>query len=168
MNHRFFILLLSFSLLNCNSYTNKDSNENSKPNLSLISIKNINSTEVYYQFYEKYGFTDVCEHYRTLFYFPKFKPNSKWKKLPISNCDLVLINKTENKVDSIPKFDFDVRFTQKNKFQDISLEMSEYTNPNRNRFNLDLETGYYFFNRNEICIYNISDSLFYYEVHKCN
>lgn len=143
--------------------------KNDSPNLSLVKDHTIAIDSVYYQFYEKYGFTDACLHYRTLYRCNEFKPlSSDWKRLPITSIDLKKINSVTDKTDIVPAFDYDIQYKSKEAFKDISLEMKEYIKQKEYNFVLKLKNGYYYYNKGIFKVFDLDKKAFYIEVHKCD
>ncbi len=157
------LLLIALFFTSCSG-----KEETNKLNLALISNKKISADQVCYQFYEQFGFTDLCEHYRTLYYLDQFKPTKHWKALPITKSDLRKINKsTSNKPDTLPASNLDVRYKYQTAFKDISLKMQEYINPDKD-YVIAMKKGFYYFDKKHLKIYDAEKKLFYEEVHDCD
>ena len=80
------IIFLLFSLNSCSTRTVRED----IANLNLAKEFGIDSTQLVYQYYQKFGFTDLCEDIRMVAK-KKDMPNFE-KKLPISIEDLKIIN----------------------------------------------------------------------------
>lgn len=87
--------VITFSFIGCRTNT-KNENE---PNMDLAYKYSLDSTQLVYQYYQKFGFTDICEDIRMVAKLNN-SPNFK-KKLPITKIDLKNINAFLNKVDPI-------------------------------------------------------------------
>ncbi len=75
-------MVLFFS---CNQY---DSSWAKTLDLTLIPAYNIDQDQLIYQYYEKFGFTDICIHHRSYFILENFSPTQEWKVTPITQEDL--------------------------------------------------------------------------------
>ncbi len=102
------------------------SNKNeSEPNMNLAVEFGIDSTQLVYQYYQKFGFTDVCEDLRMI---SKLKDSPEFKKrLPITEDDLKTINEFSNKVDSIKGSQISFESNPRNQFYDIELDFIEFS-----------------------------------------
>jgi hypothetical protein len=155
------LLMSSIVFLSCP----KNDNE---LNMDLISLKNISNNDVVYQFYEKFGFTETCEHYRNLYYCRTKIDIAEWHKLPISNNHLMQINLLSNKVDTLKTASIiSTRYKYANFFDDISLKKSEFITKASDIF-IDTENGFYYYDKVSYKIYNPQASKMYEEVHTCN
>ncbi len=164
MKYNLFVFVI-IVLTGC--FSNKDKSD--PPNLALVKDHSISVDDVYYQFYEKYGFTDACVHYRTLYKCNKFRPSSSgWKRLPITSTDLKKINSITNKMDAVPAFDYDIQYRNKEAFKDISLEMKEYIKQKESSCVLNLKNGYYYYSKGVFKVFDLDKKAFYIEVHKCD
>lgn len=66
---------MAFGLIGCGT---NNKNENG-PNMNLASKYKIDSTQLVYQYYQKFGFTDVCEDIRMV---AKLNNSPNFKKSP--------------------------------------------------------------------------------------
>jgi hypothetical protein len=128
--------------------------------------------EILYQFYENFGFTDVCINYRVLYSlqaneFTKIKEKNKWKALPISKKDLEKINDITNKVDTVIVTNkYNVIYREKYIFADIRNEATEFVIKEDKCF-INLMQGYYSFSDSSLTIYNKENNLLYHELYFC-
>lgn len=114
-----FIILFSISLINCST---KISNHNI-PNYVLSNKFGIDSSNIIYQYYQKYGFTDLCEDVKMI-----AKTDDSpllTSKLPINSSDLKKLQTQSNRdylTDTLQLFKYNNRQYQK----DVELEYLEY------------------------------------------
>jgi hypothetical protein len=142
------------------------------PNLKVFKefqtvLREADSIE--YQFYEQFGFTDVCRHYRALGR-PKetsFLKKGRWLKLPLSAKFIEKINLLDAKNDPIPnKKAFNPFYLMYQEYADIRLSAFVYSQFDKS-FTLDLNKGYYRFDEHMFCVYDEESGFFYEEYHKC-
>jgi hypothetical protein len=138
------------------------------PDLSLIKPFTAVRNGILYQYYEKFGFTDVCVHYRSYFRTNRFSPTQEWLKLPISPSDISKINSISNKVDKLTGKSFPILYQNKAAFSDISLESEEYVNPNLTDKTIDLTDGYYSLSEKSFMVYDNKRKTVYVEYHDCD
>ena len=90
MNRTKLSVLTLTIILSLNSCLTKNKVDNNKPNFELASKYGIDSTQLVYQYYQKFGFTETCEQIRMV-----SKSASKTnfdKNLPFSVEDIKTIN----------------------------------------------------------------------------
>ena len=159
-------ILAVFLFLGCTS-SEKRNYKIEKPNKELATKHHLNIDNIQYQFYQKFGFTDICEHTRIL----STIDNAIFltKKLPISKNDLAIINNFPNKTDSIIGLSFSPIFQGRDLFSDIELEHFSYSSDSS--FVLHLQKGKYQIEQSEkvskLTIYDENSRLFYFEIYKC-
>ncbi|MBL7787793.1 MAG: hypothetical protein JNM36_17930 [Chitinophagales bacterium] len=140
----------------------------STPDLALLTEKNSGTESVLYQFYEKFGFTDICEHYRNLYYCETIATDiGQWKKLPITANDLKLINALSNKIDTLKTTAQSVVIYQyPNFFADIAITQKQFAKMADKCYINTLE-GFYSFDKVSYKIYNPKRGIIYEEFHGC-
>lgn len=145
------------------------SNKSHLPSIYSVSGLEIPEERIVYQFYEKFGFTDLCEHNRLLLDSISIVIDSSWVELPIQESDLDKINHISNKVDTLLMSGYSVRYRYKSFFSDISIEIVEYLRKNSNEkdFILNLQNGYYKLSKENLVIYDDKKSMIFYENHTC-
>ena len=156
-----FLLLLLFG---CKTDTSKESTLN----VSIINEFKLDSSKVIYQFYQKFGFTDLCEDIRIVSSLES-SPNLK-NELPISIENLKIINSFSNKVDSFNGKEISIVPNLRNVFNDIELIYNEYITDsvftisfNKGKYEL---TNYKF--ESTLKIYDEESGMFYLEIHRCD
>lgn len=136
------------------------------PEIVLVDSLNINPNNIVYQYYEKFGFTDVCTHYRVLLK-NDTEERSSWKKLPFKVGDLKKINQMSNKVDPISGEIYNPKFRKKDVFDDILLERKEFFAEDSLK-SLNLLHGFYQVGESFFKIYDEKNKVLYVEIHVCN
>jgi hypothetical protein len=127
----------------------------------------LENSKVLYQYYEKFGFTDVCTHSRMYFKASGITSGNGWKRLPFSKHDLALINSFSNKVDTLDKVALNVVYPLKDYFSDISLDQREYRKDSVFSATIPLGNGYYKVGVHSFEIYfNVLNTM-YCEYHTC-
>jgi len=112
--------VISYGLIGCGTNTKTEH----EPNMDLASEYKIDSTQLVYQYYQKFGFTDVCEDIRMVAKLNN-SPNFK-KRLPITDDDLETINGFSNKVDLINNSQITFNSNTRNQFYDIELDFIKF------------------------------------------
>lgn len=160
----FYFLILMFS---CAS--NEQIKKLESPNREINKRFNFLNIEydIQFQFYEKYGFTDVCERYRVLgIVKDKDILNSKlWKKLPFSDEDLEKINNISNKTDSLGNEIFNPRVFRIDSFADIRIASFFYDKMSFDT--ITLKKGFYLIDNEKFTIYKKDENLIYIESYYC-
>ncbi|MEL6658352.1 MAG: hypothetical protein AAFR36_17960, partial [Bacteroidota bacterium] len=114
----------------------------------LQPLKN-SAYDIIYQYYEKFGFTEVCEHNRMLIRSDSVsKLLVNWNALPVSKEDVILINQIANKIDTLSSsLTYSIYYRHKDYFSDVMLTNAEYVENGltADSLNLNLEMGYYYF-----------------------
>ena len=164
MRYFTFSILLIF-LVACGNQENTKTNI---PNFNIANEFGIDSTELVYQYYQKYGFAETCEDIRMV-----SKPNEPLdfeKTLPITKEDLEIINAFENKADSLMGNKINLSRNTRDVFYDIEQEFLEFGNPDSIR--LSLTKGYYQISTsnlmNTLKVYDSNSGLLYIEVQRCD
>lgn len=163
-------IILLITLLN--SCGLAPSSENSSkpefsPNVKLALEFKVDSNQLLYQYYQKFGFTDLCEEIRMI---SKYESTfDLMKQLPLEANDLLIINSFLNKADSIGGDTLAFQTSNRHLFRDIELEFSEFK---KSRVPIiGLKKGSYEIIQTEkssiLRIYNPQSKLFYLEVHRC-
>ena len=160
----FVTTVIVFGLLGCGT---NDKAENI-PNMNLATEFEIDSTQLVYQYYQKFGFTDVCEDIRMVSKL-KDSPNFK-KKLPITQDDLKAINEFSNKVDLIKGSQISFDSNTRNEFYDIELDFIEFTSDSL--LTVKLTNGEYEIIQTDLTstlkIFDKESGLLYVESHRCD
>jgi len=159
------IYLAFLVLVSCNTSSKKQSKNNITDISQLIGYK-VEAKEIIYQYYEKYGFTDLCIHNRTYFVKENFKVNEQWKRMPLNELDIVRLNSIEEKVDTIQKGN--ITYEYKSFFEDIKIKSTEYRKDTVFKNQLDLKNSYYKISDYSFEIYNPKNKTIYFEYHFCN
>lgn len=158
----FLAVILSCSNGNVNTHSSKI------PLNKFMIDNNIDSTNIKYQYYQKFGFTDICEHIRILSKIDSI-PNLA-NDLPISYADRNLINRISNKTDSIFGDKILINYRDRNVFSDIELDFYEFQSDSN--LVLNLTNGKYQVRisdfESELIIYDNKNKLIYYEIHRCD
>ncbi|BDD08912.1 hypothetical protein FUAX_13440 [Fulvitalea axinellae] len=139
-----------------------------EPDLSLVKHYGIGKEGILYQFYEKFGFTDVCEHSRTYFKIKNFKLDKTWKALPLSDKDRLKINSISNKADSVKGDAIPVIYKMKDFYLDISLDMNEFIKDSVRLDAVNLSKGFYRVGKKHFEVYSPQRETIYYEKHSCD
>ncbi|MCB0431378.1 MAG: hypothetical protein H6585_06505 [Flavobacteriales bacterium] len=137
--------------------------------LAMLGNLAADSTRILYQYYEKFGFTDVCIHHRALIHCD-VPPSGVdgWVSLPFAPLELEHINGMSNKVDSISDGPIlNAMFMEKQSFSDISLERWEYVMDSVS-LEVPLWRGKYHFTGDSLLIYDEEKGNLYLEVHQCD
>lgn len=160
-----YAILFLLLLVSCVTTTK----ENDKlPKSSLIKGYDVSNDDILYQFYEEFGFDEICTHTRSYFKVENFKTKEGWVKLPMSKKDVLKLRLIPNKIDTLKGKTLDVKYAYKLFFDDISLDRKEHVNdtdPFENE--ISLEKGYYKIDGSTFLIYNTNNRI-YYEEHYCN
>ena len=164
IKYSIFLLFYSFLFFSCEEKRNEDKLE---PKPSLVTSHKIEVNQILYQFYEQYGFTDVCIHSRTYFKVKEFSPNSEWKKLPINKEGYLKLNLIPNKIDTLKGSSFSVIYNYKDVFSDISLSSFEYIEDSTFKQTVSLLNGYYRINKGVFEVFNSNENTIYFEEHNC-
>lgn len=158
------LFVIAFGLIGCGTNT-KTENE---PNMNLASEYKIDSTLLVYQYYQKFGFTDVCEDIRMVAKLNN-SPNFK-KRLPITEDDLKTINEFSNKVDSLNSSQISFNSNTRNQFYDIELDFIEFSTDSL--LTIELSNGEYEIIQTELSstlkVFDKESGLLYVESHRCD
>jgi hypothetical protein len=159
------LLCLTGIFLSCGS----DSGHKSEklPNGDIIEGFGVSDDKILYQFYEKFGFTDVCTTNRAYFKADSFQIDEGWKSLPISARDLSIINSIPNKVDSLGQDSLLIIYPYKDFFLDISLDSEEFIDNSLLEISIKLNVGYYRLNSSGFDVFNSKTHMMYHERHEC-
>lgn len=157
------LYLCSFLCFSCGS----NSKAENKPNNKLAADYGIDATKLVYQYYQKFGFTDLCEDLRMV---SKQEVSPEFtKKLPFSTDDLKTINGFSNKIDSINGQRVLLNSSIRKHFYDVELEFVEYVTDST--FSVELTNGEYEIIETElksvIKVYDRTNDLLYIESHSC-
>ena len=158
------VFLLGLLLFGCVS---ENKNEISFPNPDLIKGYDVKQDKILYQYYEKYGFTDVCVNMRAYFKIESWS-NKGWHKLPMNAIDIKKVNSIPDKLDTLKGDTFSIIYKYKNFFSDISLKSMEYISNSTFDHTGNLREGYYRITKNTFEVYNSHRKTIYYEFHSCN
>lgn len=139
-----------------------------EPDISLATEFGLDSTQLFYQYYQKFGFGETCEDIRMLC---KAQEPQRFKKsLPISDDDLKKINQFPNKVDSINGATISLAKNTRREFQDIELDFAEFSLDSLPT--IQLTKGGYEIIETEwsstLIINDIESGLLYVEAHRCD
>lgn len=139
-----------------------------KPDFRLIKEFGIDSSKVVYQYYQEFGFSDVCEDLRLI----SKQPNTPrlQKNLPLTQEDLDLINSFPNKSDSLQKKIIIGNSAVRSAQRDIELRFLEYIPDSALVFQFK-KGEYEIVQTDSSSVLKIFDSinkLLYIEVHKCD
>lgn len=157
----FLLLLILFS---CNS-----DEKRLLPIESLIPDEYGKNNVIIYQYYEEYGFTDLCSHNRALLLVKDWTITKGWKPLPMKLNDIKKVNAITNKIDSLVGDSLAVIYEHKSHFSDIMLESEEYISDTISFQKMDLLEGYYRVDGvGSFEVYNPKNNFLYYEQHRCD
>lgn len=160
----FISLIILLWLASCGTSTKQDN----APNMSFVMEFGIDSTQLLYQYYQKFGFTDVCEDLRMV---AKLNESPKLgKNLPINDEDLKTINNFSNKVDRIESSTISFKSNPRSQFYDIELNFIEFVTDST--LTVKLKTGEYEITQTEststLKVFDSDSKLLYIEIHKCD
>ncbi|NMM50858.1 hypothetical protein [Marinigracilibium pacificum] len=162
------LILTSFVIVLCLISCGTNIKTDNTPNLKLASDYNIDSNQLVYQYYQKFGFTDVCEDIRMVAKLNK-SPNFK-KRLPITDNDLNTINSFSNKIDSINNSQISFESNTRNHFYDIELDFVEFNTDSL--LTIDLSNGEYEIIQTDLTstlkVFDKQSGLIYVESHRCD
>ena len=164
LNNVYIILVLVLVFISCNS-NNDDGRK--MPKSSFIIGYEVHEDQILYQYYEKFGFTDICVHTRSYFTAKDFSVTNEWMPLPMTKKDRLRINSIPNRIDSLPDDSFLVIYNHKNFFSDISLDSKEFIRETTFEKKINLRNGFYRINKTIFEVYNDKDDVIYYEYHSC-
>ena len=158
------IIVIVFCLFGCE----KNNKIDNKPDINLATEFKIDSIQLVYQYYQKFGFTDTCEDIRMV---SKLKDSPKFrKKLPINKNDLKKINSFLNKTDSINGTHISFRSNTRNKFYDIELDFIEFNSDSL--LTVKLINGEYEIIQTDststLKVFDKESGLLYVESHRCD
>lgn len=160
----FFCVCVTLVLIRCAP----KSGQEMLPDMKLAAEFEVDSTQLAYQYYQKFGFTDVCEDLRMVSKL-KVSPNLK-KKLPIEPKDLEIINEFPNKVDRLEEFEISFDTNARSAFHDMELKFIEFISDTT--LSVQLEKGEYEISQTELLsvfkVYDSVSGLLYIEVHRCD
>ncbi len=136
--------------------------------VKLAKEQGIDSSNLVYQYYQKYGFTDVCEDLRMV---AKNTRLTRFDKtLPLSAQDRQLLHSFSNKMDRL--VGNQLVFTTHNRiwFRDIELDFVEFKLDSG--LLLNLEKGTYQITQSEFVnkweVLDENSGLYYVEIHRCD
>jgi hypothetical protein len=156
--------IVVFGLYSCEPSAKNDN----KPDMNLAMEFGIDSTQLVYQYYQKFGFTDICEDLRMVSKMTE-SPNLN-KKLPINADDLMTINEFSNKVDSIKCSTISFTSNTRGQFYDMELDFVEFSPDSL--LTIQLTDGEYEIIQTELTstlkIFDSELGLFYVESHRCD
>lgn len=157
-------LIVSFVFFGCMSSQKQENTVN----ITLAEEFGVDSKQLVYQYYQKFGFTDVCEDLRMVANqkeAPKFE-----KSLPITTEDMWIINSFSNKTDKISESPISFDTNNRKEFFDVELDFVEYTIDSNLVINLN--TGQYEISQSDRAsmfkIYDRESGMLYVEVHRCD
>ena len=158
------IIVIVFCLFGCK----KNNKIDNKPDINLATEFKIDSIQLVYQYYQKFGFTDICEDIRMV---SKLKDSPKFRKrLPINKNDLKKINSFLNKTDSINGTHISFRSNTRNKFYDIELDFIEFNSDSL--LTVKLINGEYEIIQTDststLKVFDKESGLLYVESHRCD
>lgn len=139
-----------------------------QPDYNLIEEFGIDSSELVYQYYQSFGFTDLCEDLRLISKQP-IAPGLQ-NNLPLTQEDLSVINSFPNKSDSLQEKIILGNLEARSAQQDIESRFLEYIPDSSLAFQL-MEGEYEIIQTDTSAIIRIFDSinkLLYIEVHRCD
>lgn len=142
----------------------------STPRVSLVKNYKVKEGDILYQYYEKFGSTDICIHGRTYFKHLGAINIKDWKKMPIDKNDLAKINEMANKVDDFDGTHLGIVYAQKDFFSDISLEAEEYIKDSSIQEGIVIHDGFYRINArgNKVEFYFSKYKTIFQEYHTCS
>lgn len=147
--------------------TGSQKNEN-LPDYELIEEFGIDSTELVYQYYQQFGFTDLCEDLRIIS--KQTSSPGLEKDLPISPEDLAVIAEFSNKGDTFEEKIVIGNWKARSPNQDIENVFLEYIPDSLLEFNS--RVGKYEIKISDsgsiLKIYDREAKLLYIEVHRCD
>jgi len=151
-------------LFSCGGNIEKTNN----PKLNLAKEYGIDSIQLKYQYYQKFGFNEVCEDLRMVSRLNK--PPKLNKNLPIEPIDLKKINSFSNKTDKIKGKYISFKSDLRNQFHDIELEFIEFIKDSS--LIIKLNKGRYEITETELSsilkVFDSESGLLYIESHKCD
>ncbi len=161
LHRTFTILTITILLFGCSG---QKANEN-YANYKLAREFKIDSINLKYQYYQKYGFTDLCEEIQMVSISEKTKAFEKM--LPIEKEDLKLIKPIFPCIDDSI---IDLKNNSRNFYADIELDFSECLIDSN--LNLRIAKGEYEFTETEFMttlrIYDAESGLIYLGIRKCD
>lgn len=125
---------------------------------------------IVYQYYEKFGFTDVCTHYRAVYRASSFAAWRKkpWQRLPLTTMGLECANSLNEKTDAMMAAGFQAVYREKYKFADIRLDGKEFVSNGFDSIFFPARRGGFHCSDTIIKIFDEEKKLLYLEYHKCN
>ena len=155
------ILAISISLLACTGQSKKEN----KANYELAREFEIDSVNLIYQYYQKYGFTDLCEEIQMI---SDYKKTITYEnKLPITPEDLENIKPI---FPCIGDSSLNVKRNSRSINEDIELDFREFSNDSN--LDLNLLKGEYEYTQTEyfttLKIYDAESGLTYWGIKKCD
>ena len=149
----------------CSSDNSLDFN---KPNIKLAQKFHLDSINLMYQYYQKFGFHETCEDLRMV---SKAQKKLSFKKdLPISLTDLKIINDFSNKADQLKGDKISFSTNTRNVFYDIEIDYVNYTNDSL--LQVGLSNGSYELKHSDLNlilkVYDKDSDLYYIEMHQCD
>ena len=166
MSHTIQFFCLNLVLFGCTTGNKTELLTN--PNEALVKTFGLNSKDIIYQYYQKFGFTDICEEIRIIS--KAAEPITLEKILPVNQQDIDLINKFSNKTDSFLAGQPLSIIPHREHFIDIELNYFEYKA--MDSISVGISKGSYQIEQTEfesrLTIYDVENGLIFIEVHKCD
>lgn len=135
---------------------------------NLVKRFDLDTSKIVYQFYQEFGFTDLCKQIRLVSQTDSFPDLNNM--LPISQDDLKKINSIPNKMDSIFRDSLIPIYSGRFYFQDIELDYFSYQPDSsltiglkKGKYDL-VQTGL----RTELIIFDSFKNMLYIEIHECD
>ena len=159
------LFLLSFIFISC---VDAEKDETSELNKNLTEELGIDVSDVLYQRFQKFGFTDVCEDIRII---SKLSTSPELaNQLPMTMEDLTKFNSTPNKVDTLNGLSITTSAVPRDFYLDIELEYVNFVSDSN--LTVQLEFGEYelkelAFGR-QLTIFDSRNGLLYIELHRCD
>ncbi|MEL6850491.1 MAG: hypothetical protein AAFP92_18365 [Bacteroidota bacterium] len=159
-------VMFGFALLACNSNENGDAEF--LPHPGYIKGYEIEKDQILYQYFEKFGFTDICIHIRSYFAVENWSITDGWKELPMTSKDISKVNSIPNKIDSLESDVLSIFYQDKDFFADISLSSDEFIRDTVFAKTINLKQGYYRLTESTFEVYDSNSGAIYYENHSCD
>ena len=142
--------------------------QDSRPNMILAQQFGLDTADVLAQYYQKFGFTDVCQDLRMV---AKVSGDMYFEKtLPISADDLKRIHQFSNKLDSIANYQ--IEFPVIHRFYNSDIELDYHTYYSDSLNTVQLNHGSYEIIQSRfgsvLKIFDNVNGLLYIESHTCD
>jgi hypothetical protein len=160
-------LYLTFSIC-CVYSCSPHVKEEKLPDVHNVRQYKVAEKHVIYQYYEEYGFTDVCKHMRLCAIADSMQIDKQWKKLPLTAPDLQKINQIGNKIDKVKSDSISVVYMHKQFFQDISIVSEEYVKDSLPFQKISLRNGYYKLHDETLEVFIPQTKILYVEHYACD